>query len=75
MDEGSSFTKGTGRVCPTSCPSQSKWMQDVLRGMEYRMQYDTQADHTVLIDVIVILLDYIRKDAEECSNKLEANEL
>ena len=43
--------------------------------MEYRMGYDTQADHVVLIDALVTLFDCVRKDAEECSNKLEANEL
>ena len=73
--EGSSFAKGTGRVRPTSCPSQSEWMQDVLRGMEYRMGYDTQADHAVPMEALVTLLDYIKRDAEECRDRLEANEL
>ena len=35
--EGSSFSRGAGRVRPTSCPSQSEWFYDFLRGMEYRM--------------------------------------
>ena len=64
VGEGSSFAKGTGRVCLTSCPGQSEWMQDALRGMEYRIGYDTHhADHEVPIDALVTLLDYIRKDA------------
>ena len=73
--EGSSFARGTGRVRPTSCPSQSEWMQDVLRGMEYRMGYDTQADHAVPMEAMVTLLDYIKRDAEECKDPSEANEL
>ena len=30
VGEGSSSAKGTGRVCPTSCPGQSEQMQDML---------------------------------------------
>ena len=74
VGEGSSFARETGSVHPTSCPSQLEWMRDVLRGMEYRMGYDTQADCVVTIDALVPLLDYMQKNTEECSDKLEANE-
>ena len=50
-------------------------MQDVLRGIEYRMGYDTQANHELSMEALVTLLDYIKKDAEECGDQLEANEL
>ena len=53
---------------PASCPRQPEWIQDVLRGMEHRMGYDTQANHAVPVDALVMLMNYIRKDAEECSN-------
>ena len=46
-----------------------------LRGMEYRMEYDTQADHAVPMKALVTLLDYIKKDDEECKDRLEANKL
>ena len=39
------------------------------------MGYDTHADHAVLMEALVILLDYTKKDAEECRDQLEANEL
>ena len=35
VSEGASFAKGLGRIRPTSCPSQSKWFYNFLRGMEY----------------------------------------
>ena len=73
--EGSSFARGTGRVCPTSCPSQSERMQDVLGGMEYRTGYDTQANHAVPMETLVTLLDHIKKDAKEYRGQLEANKL
>ena len=72
VGEGLSFAKGTVRVRSTSCPSQSEWMQDVLWGIECMMGYDIEADHVVPIDMLVAVLDYIKK---ECSDKLKANEL
>ena len=65
--------KGTGRVCPTSVLSQSKWMQDVPQGMEHSMGYDTEADHAIPINVLVAVMDYIKKDTEEYIDKLDAN--
>jgi hypothetical protein len=50
-------------------------MQDVLRGMEYRMGYDTEADHGVSIEAIVTALDYIKTDAAEAETEAEANQL
>jgi hypothetical protein len=35
VSKGASFAKGLGRIRPTSCPSQSKWFYNFLRGMEY----------------------------------------
>ena len=60
---------------PPSFPSQSEWMQDVLRGMEYRMGYDTQADHAVPMEALVTLLDYTKKDAKKCKDQLKAEKL
>ena len=39
------------------------------------MRYDTQANHTVPMEALMTLLDYITKDAEECSSQLEAKEI
>ena len=63
--EGASFAKGLGRIQPTSCPSQSEWFYDFLRGMEYRMGCQSQPNHGFLIGAIVHLLDYIKEDAQE----------
>ena len=50
-------------------------MQDVLQGIEYRMGYDTEPDHALPNEALVVVLDGIKKDAKECSDKHEANEL
>ena len=76
--EGASFSKGAGRVRPTSCPSQSEWFYDFLRGMEYRMGSQAQPNHGQLIGAIVRLLELIDEDAKEAARMdaiLEANEL
>ena len=76
--EGASFAKGTGRVRPTSCPSQSEWFREFSSGCEYRMGYETMADHGVSIVAIVNVLDFIRRDAETAEflgDEEEANEL
>ena len=65
ISEGASFARGTGRVRPTSCPSQSEWMQDFLRGAENRMGHETMADHAVPISVIVEALKLVEVDALE----------
>ena len=78
VSEGSAFSRGTGRVCPTSCPSQSEWFYDFLRGMEYRMGCQSQPNHGLLIAAIIRLLDLINEDANEAARMdaiREANEL
>ena len=76
--EGSSFSRGAGRVRPTSCPSQSEWFYDFLRGMEYRMGCQSQPNHGLLIGAIIRLLGIMREDAAEATRTdviAEANEL
>ena len=73
--EGSAFSMGTGRIRPTSCPTQSEWFSDFLRGCENRMGFDTQADHGVSMKALVTLLDYIKTDAENAETVEEENEL
>ena len=75
VSEGASFARGTSRVRPTSCPTQSEWMFDFLRGMENRMGFDSQADHGVGIEAIVQVLEYIKEDAAEMRDIEEANVL
>ena len=60
---------------PTSFPSQSGWIQDVLRRIEYRTGYDTQANHAVPMEALATLLENIKKDAKECRDRLAANKL
>ncbi len=38
VSKGASFAKGLGRNRPTTCPSQSEWFYNFLRGMEYLME-------------------------------------
>jgi hypothetical protein len=78
--EGASFSKGAGQVRPTStsCPSQSEWFYDFLRGMEYRMGSQAQPNHGLLIGAIIRLLELVDEDAKEVARMdaiLEANEL
>ena len=73
--EGSTFAKGTGRVRPTACPGQSEFMQDFLRGAEYRMGFDSEADHGVRMAAIVRTLELIREDADNCDDEITANDL
>ena len=76
--EGALFAKGLGRIRPTSCPSQSEWFYDMLRGMEYRMGCQSQPNHGLLIGAIVYLLDLISEDAKEAERMsfiADANEL
>jgi hypothetical protein len=63
--KGASFAKGLGRIQPTSCPSQSEWFYEVLRGMEYQMGCQLQPNHGLLMGAIVHLLELIAKDAKE----------
>jgi hypothetical protein len=63
--KGASFAKGLGQIRPTSCPSQSEWFYDFLRGMEYRMGSQSQPNHGLLIGAIVHLLDHVEADARE----------
>jgi hypothetical protein len=76
--EGASFSRGFGRVRTTTCPSQSEWFSDFLRGMEYRMGSQAQPNHGLLIGAIIRLLEIIDEEAKEAARVdsiAEANEL
>lgn len=79
VNEGASFARGTSRVRPTSCPTQSEFFADILRGMENRMGYDSTADHGVSIQALVKCLDLIKIDADDLATDeatlSEANQL
>lgn len=62
--EGAAFSKGTGKVRLTSCPSQSQWFTDFLLGAQDRMGFDTKNQLALPIKAIVLLLDMIKLDAE-----------
>ena len=63
--EGNAFSKGTGKVRLTSCPSQSQWFTDFLLGAQDRMGYDTRNQLALPIKAIVAILSLIKADAEE----------
>ena len=78
VSEGASFAKGAGRIRPTSCPAQSEWFYDFLRGMEYQMGCQSEPNHGLLIGATVHLLDILTVDAQEAEEsglEVEANEL
>ena len=79
VKEGAAFANGKYRVRQTTCPAQSEWFYDFLRGLEFRMGCQSDPNnHGLLMGVIVHLLDLIRidaEDAEEAEAVLEANEL
>lgn len=57
--EGASFAIRAGKIQLTSCPSQSVWFSNFIRGCEDRMGYETRANKAVVIEVIVAILDMI----------------
>jgi hypothetical protein len=76
--KGASFAKGIGRIQPTSCPSQSKWFHDMLRGMEYWMGCQSQPNYGLLMGAIIYLLELIAEDAKEAEHlgsRSDANKL
>jgi hypothetical protein len=73
--EGSCFSSGAGKVRITECPTQSVFFTDFLKGLEYRMGATPRANLPVSIRVIVELLQRIKDDAAEMSNKSEADQL
>ena len=61
--EGYAFSRGTGRVRPSACPSQSEWYQAFWRGLEARMGYKARANHALSIAAMVHTIGLIREDA------------
>ncbi len=55
----------TARVTITSCPSQQKWFERMMRGAESRMGYTTQQQQPLGTNVTVKLLKLIREEADE----------
>ena len=65
IQEGLTFTLNMARVTLTSCPSQQKWFERMMRGAESRMGYTTQQQQPLATNVIVKLLELIKEEAEE----------
>ena len=65
IQEGSTFTLNTARVTLTSCPSQQKWFERMMRGAESRMGYTTQRQQPLATNVLVMLLELLKEEAEE----------
>jgi hypothetical protein len=76
--EGAAFANGKYRVRQTSCPAQSEWFHDFLRGLKFRMGCQSNSNHGLLIGAIVHLLALMRADVEEAKeagSMSEADEL
>lgn len=79
VGEGASFARGSSRVRPTSCPTQSEFFADAMRGMENRMGHDSNADHGVSIEALVKCINLVRQEATELAadpdSQTESNQL
>jgi len=73
--EVASFGRGTGRVKPTSCPSQSEWFQDFWRGLENRMGHKSKANHPLPMGAMVRCIELIKEAAQATLAPTEANHL
>jgi hypothetical protein len=73
--EGNCFSRGTGKVRITECPSQSEFFGDFLNGLEYRMGVTSKANLPVSIRVIVELLKRVQDDASGMVDSTEADQL
>jgi hypothetical protein len=65
VTEGAAFSRGTGKVRMTSCPSQSQWFTDFLLGAQDRMGYDTKKQLPLQLKAIVKMLELVRQDLDE----------
>jgi hypothetical protein len=63
--EGSAFSRGTGKVRMTSCPSQSQWFTDFLLGAQDCMGYDTKKQLALTIKAIVKMLELVKQDLDD----------
>jgi hypothetical protein len=63
--EGGSFAKGLGKVRPTNCPTESPWFRDFLRGCEYRMGYESQANKPISMRATIEILRWLRSKAQD----------
>lgn len=64
--EGGSFAKGTGKVRPTNCPTESPWFVEYfLRGCEYRMGYESRANKPISMRATIEILRALRSKAED----------
>ena len=75
MAESASFAKGTGRIRPTSCPSQSEFYQDFWRGLESRMGYKSKSNQPLSMPAMVQVIEYIKKDALKAKTAVNASYL
>ena len=63
--EGSSITVGMAKATLTSCPTQQKWFNLMMRGAENRMGYVTRRQQPLSIAAVVRLLTLLKEEAEE----------
>ena len=65
ISEGSSITTGMTKATLTTCPTQQKWFNLMMRGAENRMGYATRRQQPLSIATIIRLLELVKEEAEE----------
>ena len=73
--ESGAFIKGTGRVRPKSCPTESEWYQDNWRGVQSKMGFKSKANHAITMSAMVAAIGYVKRDAMAADTLVEANYL
>lgn len=74
VNEMNSFSKGTGRIKLTTCPTQSDGFTLFTIGAEKRMGHESEADRPLHINAVLRLLELIKRDASR-EPPVIANEL
>ena len=70
ISEGSSITTGMTKATLTTCPTQQKWFNLMMRGAENRMGYVTQRQQPLSIATTVRLLELVKEEAEEQEHRV-----
>ena len=71
--EGATFSKGTGTVRLTSCPSQSDWYAQFIRGMEWRVGRISRPNLATSADVFKAIVAEIEREILEADKDSESD--
>jgi hypothetical protein len=65
IKEGSMFSSSMAKITITSCPTQQKWFNLMMRGVERRIGYTSQRQQPLEVGVMVRLLNLIKEQAKD----------